>query len=122
MLFECAVRELNGIEGFAQANTIRDAPVSNLLKILLSSIDQRALIPAIRSQEFCVAGDQLPLVARDSPAGWFSVFKTEIEKREKAPVKCWVSYPPELGNKDIAEPGFRLQDIAGLGRSRDQYS
>ena len=68
MFFECSVWQLNGIKvprlndhpgavsvkGFAQTNAIRDAPVSNLLKILLSSIDQRALIPAIRSKEFWV--------------------------------------------------------------------
>ena len=110
------------IEGFAQANAIRDAPVSNLFQVLFSSIDQSPLIPAIRSQKLGVAGDQLPLVTRDSPAGWFPVFKTEIEKREKAPMECRVTYPPELGNKNIAEPGFGLQDIPSLGRSRDQYS
>ncbi len=49
------------IEGFAQTNAIRDAPVSNLLKILLSSIDQRALIPPYEP-ELGVASDQLPLV------------------------------------------------------------
>lgn len=110
------------IKGFAQANAIRDAPVSNLFQILLSSIDQRPFIPTIRSEELGVAGDQLPLVTRDSPAGWFPVFKAKIEKREKAPVECQIPYPPELGDKNIAEPGFGLQDIAGLGRSRDQYS
>lgn len=79
------------IKGFAQTNAICEAPVSNLLKVLLSSINQRTLIPAVRCQELGVAADQLPLVTRDSPAGWFPVFKTEIEKREKAPVKCRVS-------------------------------
>ena len=76
MFFQRTVRQLYGvivacfyndprpvsIEGFAQANAIRDAPVSNLFQVLFSSIDQSPLIPAIRSQKLGVAGDQLPLV------------------------------------------------------------
>jgi hypothetical protein len=81
------------IEGFTETDPVCYTAARNLLKIVLSGIEQCAFVSAIRGQELGVAGDQLPLVTRDSPAGWFPVFKTEIEKREKAPMECRVTYP-----------------------------
>ncbi len=57
------------IEGFTETDPVCYTAARNLLKIVLSGIEQCAFVSAIGSQEFSVAGNQLALVGGDCAAG-----------------------------------------------------
>src|SRR5690606_2307283 len=120
VLLKCAIREFDsvvmpglnhhpgavGIEGFTEADPVCYATARDLLKIVLSGIQQCAFVAAIGSQEFSVAGNQFSFVCRYSAAGRLPVFEAKIQQSEEAAMECGVPHLAKLSHQHGAKLDF----------------
>ena len=94
------------IERFTEADPVCYAAARNLLKIVISGIEQCAFVSAIGGQEFSVAGNQLALVGGDCAAGRLPLFEAQIQQSEEAAMKRRIAYLFEVGHQHGAELDF----------------